>query len=102
MEQPICETERITPTTLVTADHPPTVRTPANINLIIAAVVRETKSSSRYVTRDLGLTKIAGLRIFDDDPLHPFYYSQCTFVPLLPSSTEEILRINEYVTIGLF
>jgi len=68
--------DRITPTALVIADQPSTVRTPANINVIIAAVLRETKSSSRYVTRDLGLTKIAGLRIFGDDPLHPFHYSR--------------------------
>jgi len=27
---------------------------------------------------------------------------ECTFVPILPSSTEEILRINVYVAFGLF
>jgi hypothetical protein len=58
------------------ADHPPTVRTPANINVIIAAVVRETKSSLRYVTPDSRLTKPAGLRVFDDDSLDLFHYSR--------------------------
>jgi hypothetical protein len=65
----------MTPTALVIAHHPPTVRKPANINFVIATVVREAKTSSRYVTPDLGLTKPVGLRMFGDDLLHPFHYS---------------------------
>ena len=72
----MCETERITPTALVIADHPPTVGKPANISVIIAAVVRETKSNLRYMTRDLGMSRQAVLEALVDDPLHLHHYSR--------------------------
>ena len=55
------------------------------------------------MTRDLGTSKPAVLEAFVDDPLRltPLI-AECTFFPILPSSTEEVLRINECVAGELF
>jgi hypothetical protein len=56
LQQRLRETGSVTPTALVNAGRPRTVRTPGNEDLIIAAVEREPWRSSRDISQELGLS----------------------------------------------
>jgi hypothetical protein len=76
LEQRLRETGSVTPTALVNAGRPGTVRTPANEDAIIAAVEREPWRSSRDIERELGLSQPKVLEVLLDDQLHPYHYSR--------------------------
>jgi hypothetical protein len=76
LEQRLRETGRVTPTALVNAGRPWTVRTPANEDAIIAAVEREPWESSRDIARELGLPQPRVLEVLHDDQMHPYHYSR--------------------------
>jgi hypothetical protein len=76
LEQHFRETGSVTPTALVNAGRPRTVRTPANKDAIISAVKREPWRCSREITRDLGLFQPRVLEVLNEDELHPYHYSQ--------------------------
>jgi hypothetical protein len=78
LEQCLRETGSVTPTALVNAGRPRTVRTPANEDAILAAVEREPWRSSRDIVRELGLSQPRVLEILHDDQLHPYHYSRST------------------------
>jgi hypothetical protein len=57
LAQRLRETGSVTPTALVNAGRPRTVQTPANEDVIIAAVEREAWRSSRDIVREFGLSQ---------------------------------------------
>jgi hypothetical protein len=76
LEQRLRDTGSVTPTALMNAGRPRTVRTPANEDAIIAAVEREPWRSSRDIARELGLSQPRILEVLHDDQLHPYHNSR--------------------------
>jgi hypothetical protein len=91
-KQRLRERGSVTPTALVNAGRPRTVRTPANEDAITAAVEREPWKSSRDIARELGLSQQRGLEVLHDDQLHSYHYSPGAHVSRRSSSTDAILR----------
>jgi hypothetical protein len=76
LEQRLRETGSVTPTALVNAGRPRTVRTPANEDATIAALEREPWRSSRDIAREFGLSQPKVLEVLHDCQLHPYHYSR--------------------------
>jgi hypothetical protein len=93
LEQRLRVTGSVTPTALVNAGRPRTVRTPANEDVIIAAVEGEPWRSSLDIARELGLSQPRVLEVLHGDQLHPYHYSRSAHVSRLSSSTDAILRM---------
>jgi hypothetical protein len=94
LEQRLRETGGVTPTALVNAGRPRTVRTPANEDAKIAAVEREPWRSSRDIARELGLSQPRVLEVLHDNQLNPYHYSRSAHVSRRSSSTDAILRMT--------
>jgi hypothetical protein len=73
LEQRLRETGSLTPTALVNAGRPPTVRTPANEDDTTAAVEREPWRSSRDIARELGLSQPRVFEVLHDDQVRPYH-----------------------------
>jgi hypothetical protein len=93
LEQRLRETGSVTPTALANAGRPRTVRTPANEDVIIAAVEREPWRSSRDIARELRLSQPSVLEVLYDDQLHPYHYSRSAHTSTRSSSTNAILQM---------
>jgi hypothetical protein len=80
LEQRLRETGSVTPTALVSAGRPRTIRTPANEDAITAAVGREPWRSSRDIARESGLSQQRVLEVLHDDQLQPYHYSRSAYL----------------------
>jgi hypothetical protein len=74
--QRLRETGSVTPTVHVNTDRPQTVRTPANEDVIIAAVKRQPWRNSCDIARESGPTQAKVLEALHGDKLHSYHCSR--------------------------
>jgi hypothetical protein len=75
VEQHINETGSLTCTVLENVEHTWTLWTPANEDAIIAAVNQYEGGHSCEITTELELTQSKILKVFHNDPWHPYCHS---------------------------